>query len=383
MRLLHTSDWHVGRRFHGQDLLADQDAVLAAIAELVTEQRVDVVLVAGDLYDRAVPSAEAVEVCTRALSRIAGAGARIVVTSGNHDSAPRMGALAEFAAAGGLHMRTRISALDEPVLLADGHGTVACYGIPYLEPEPARHALAAPEARGHTGVLTEAMRRVRENLAARDGTRSVVLAHAFVTGGVACDSERTIAVGGVEQVPAEVFSGVDYVALGHLHGAQAITGSVRYSGSPLAYSFSEVNQRKSVWIVDLAADGACETTRHDLPVPRALATATGTLDALLRERRYEKLADCYLSVRLTDPVRPLDPMRKLRERFPHAVHLEWEPQGRDGPEHAGYSDAVRGKDDGEIAADFLSDCRGAGPSSSERAVLTAAIESVHTAEVAR
>lgn len=382
MRLLHTSDWHIGRRFHGQDVLADQETVLGAVAELVASERVDVVLVAGDLYDRAVPSAEAVEVCTRALARIAEAGARIVVTSGNHDSAPRMGALAEFAAAGGLHMRTRIAALDEPVLLADEHGTVACYGIPYLEPEPARHVLEVPGARGHHGVLAEAMRRITADVATREGARSVVMAHAFVTGGAACDSERTIAVGGVEQVPAEVFAGVDYAALGHLHGAQTITDSVRYSGSPLAYSFSEANQRKSVWIVDLDATGFAGATRHDLPVPRALATASGTLDSLLTDPGHEELAECYLSVRLTDPVRPLDPMRKLRDRFPYAVHLDWEPEGRDGRDRASYSAAVRGRDDGEIAAEFLADCRGSDPSDSERALLAAALESSTSAEVA-
>lgn len=382
MRLLHTSDWHIGRTFHGQDLLADQEAVLAAIAELVAAEQVDVVLVAGDLYDRAVPSAHAVGVCTRALARIAEAGARIVVTSGNHDSAPRMGALAEFAAAGGLHLCTRISEIDEPVLLSDEHGTVACYGIPFLEPEPARHMLAAPDARGHTGVLTEAMRRVNSDLTGRDGARSVVLAHAFVSGGAGCDSERRIAVGGVEQVPAEVFDGVDYVALGHLHGAQVITESARYSGSPLAYSFSEANQRKSVWIVDLDANGLAEVARRDLPVPRALATASGTLEELLTESRYAELAECYLSVELTDQVRPLDPMRKLRERFPYAVHLDWRPAGGDGPERSRYSEVVRGRDDGEIAAEFLADCRGSGPTDAERAVLATAIEAAGSAEVA-
>ena len=322
MRLLHTSDWHVGRTFHGTDLLSDQDAVLRHLAELVEQLAVDVVLVAGDVYDRAVPSAEAVRVATAALRRLREAGAQLVITSGNHDSAARLGAFADFAEAGGLHLRTTIDAIDRPVLLDDEHGPVALYGIPYLEPEPARHALGVPDAQGHTGVLTEAMRRIREDLAAREpGTRSVVLAHAFVTGGVGSDSERTIAVGGVEQVPGSVFDGVDYVALGHLHGPQRLAEHLRYSGSPLAYSFSE-SSRKSVWAVDLDAHGLAGVDRVELPVPRELATVRGRLEELLEDVAYAELRECYLSVTLTDPARPVDAMRRLRARFPYAVHLD-------------------------------------------------------------
>ena len=199
-----------------------------------------------------------------------------MITPGNHDSAPRLGAFAQFAAAGGLHLRTRIAELDRPVLLADEHGPVALYGIPYLEPEPARHSLGI-DAAGHAGVLTEAMRRIRADLAGAAGARSVVLAHAFVTGGAPSASERTISVGGVEQVPMSVFDGVDYVALGHLHGPQRLAEHLRYSGSPLAYSFSEARHHKSVWLVDLDAHGLAGVERRELPVPRPLATVSGTL----------------------------------------------------------------------------------------------------------
>ncbi|SFP34887.1 exonuclease SbcCD subunit D [Saccharomonospora viridis] len=382
MRLLHTSDWHVGRTFHGTDLLADQDAVLRHLAELVEQLSVDVVLVAGDVYDRAVPSAEAVRVATAALRRLREAGAQLVITSGNHDSAARLGAFADFAEAGGLHLRTTVDAIDRPVLLEDEHGPVALYGIPYLEPDPARHALGVPEAKGHTGVLTEAMRRVKEDLAEREpGTRSVVLAHAFVAGGVGSDSERTIAVGGVEQVPGSVFDGVDYVALGHLHGPQRLAEHLRYSGSPLAYSFSETS-RKSVWIVDLDAQGLAGVDRVELPVPRELATVRGRLDELLEDPEYGKLSGCYLSVTLTDPVRPVDAMRRLRTRFPHAVHLEWQPEGGAGAALR-YSEAVRGRTDLEIAEAFIADCRGSEPTERERDLLVAALEAAGRANPER
>lgn len=379
MRLLHTSDWHVGRTFHGTDLLAEQESVLEHLAAVVVDEAVDVVLVAGDVYDRAVPSAEAVRVAGKALSRIRDAGAQLVITSGNHDSAARLGAFADFAAQGGLHLRTTVAAIDRPVLLDDEHGPVAVYGIPYLEPEPARHALGVPQARGHTGVLTEAMRCVRADLAAKPGsTRSVVLAHAFVTGAAPSESERTIAVGGVEQVPASVFDGVDYVALGHLHGPQRVAEHLRYAGSPLAYSFSET-ARKSVWLVDLDADGLAEVRRRELPVPRRLATATGTLEHLLRAAEYDDVVDCYLSVTLTDRVRPVDAMRRLRERFPHAVHLDWRPETGTATVLR-YAEAVRGRSDIEIASGFLTDCRGAPPTEPEHALLATALEAAGKAE---
>ncbi|EMD26652.1 exonuclease SbcCD subunit D [Amycolatopsis azurea] len=374
MKLLHTSDWHIGRTFHGADLLAEQEAVLGHVADLAAAESVDVVLVSGDIYDRAVPSAEAVRVATTALGRIRQAGAKLVMTPGNHDSAPRLGAFAEFAAAGGLYLRATIDGLAEPVLLPDEHGDVALYGIPYLEPEPARHALGVPEARGHTGVLTEAMRRIRADLAARpSGTRSVVLAHAFVTGGEPTESERTIAVGGVEQVPGSVFDGVDYVALGHLHGPQTLAEHLRYSGSPLAYSFSETRQRKSVWLVDLGADGLAEVRRHELPVPRHLAMLRGELAELLEDPEHDGLTEHFLSFTVTDRVRPIDAMRKLRERFPYAVHMDWQPEGGHDGAALKYAEAVRGRSDVEITRSFLEDCRGSAPSESEERLVLAAL----------
>lgn len=374
VKLLHTSDWHIGRTFHGADLLAEQEAVLGHVADLAAAESVDVVLVSGDIYDRAVPSAEAVRVATTALGRIRQAGAKLVMTPGNHDSAPRLGAFAEFAAAGGLYLRATIDGLAEPVLLPDEHGDVALYGIPYLEPEPARHALGVPEARGHTGVLTEAMRRIRADLAARpSGTRSVVLAHAFVTGGEPTESERTIAVGGVEQVPGSVFDGVDYVALGHLHGPQTLAEHLRYSGSPLAYSFSETRQRKSVWLVDLGADGLAEVRRHELPVPRHLAMLRGELAELLEDPEHDGLTEHFLSFTVTDRVRPIDAMRKLRERFPYAVHMDWQPEGGHDGAALKYAEAVRGRSDVEITRSFLEDCRGSAPSESEERLVLAAL----------
>jgi DNA repair protein SbcD/Mre11 len=378
MRLLHTSDWHVGRTFHGTDLLSDQEAVLSGLADIVSDERIDAVVVSGDIYDRAVPSAEAVQMCARVLAYIRDAGAQLVVTPGNHDSAPRLGAFGEFAAAGGLHLRTRIPDIDRPVVLYDDHGEVLVYGIPYLEPEVARQAMGITE-RGHTGVLNEAMRRIRVDLQARQA-RSVVMAHAFVTGGEPCDSERPIAVGGVEQVPGSTFDGVNYVALGHLHGAQQVADNLRYSGSPLAYSFSEARQHKSVWLVDIDKDGLSDVERRSLPVPRPLATIAGKLQDLLTDPRHDDVIDHYLSVTVTDQVRPVDSLRRLQERFKYAVHMEWQPEGGKQGDALRYSEAVRGRTDEEVACCFVDDVRGSTPSGREQGWLTDAIETVIAAE---
>ncbi|WP_374727504.1 exonuclease SbcCD subunit D [Haloactinomyces albus] len=391
MRVLHTSDWHIGRTFHGRDLLADQEAVLSGLADMVSDERIDVVVIAGDLYDRAMPAGEAVETCMRVLRRLRQAGAQLVVTPGNHDSAARVGTFADFAAAGGLHLRTRISGLHEPVVIDDEHGPVAFYGIPYLEPDPARQALestgdrvpgaGAVETRGHAAVLTEAMNRIGAELSGRaEQTRSVVLAHAFVTGGQGSESERRIAVGGVEQVPGPVFDGVDYVALGHLHGPQRLDEHLRYSGSPLAYSFSEAAHHKSVWLVDLDAGGLAGVERRELPVPRRLATVHGRIEDLLTEPEHTAVEDCYLSATLTDEVRPIEAMRRLQRRFPHAVHLEWKPEGGRATAPLRYSEAVRGRDDQALADGFVADCRGAEPNESERALLAEALRAVRATE---
>src|SRR3954470_24201722 len=286
MRLLHTSDWHIGRSLHGADLLAEQERVLGALADVVAAERGDAVLVAGDVYDRAVPSAGATGVLDRVLPRLRAAGAAVVLTPGNHDSARRLGFAAGLLAVSGVHVRAAVPMLDEPVLLADEHGDVAVYGIPYLEPEVARGELGVPDARGSAAVLRVAMDRIRADLFLRPGARSVVLAHAFVGGGVPSESERDICVGGVDLVPAEVFDGVDYVALGHLHRPQTLSPRLRYSGSPLAYGFGEAGQAKQVWLVVLDAAGLAGVRPVLLPTPRPLAVLTGTMAELLADPHH-------------------------------------------------------------------------------------------------
>ena len=381
MRLLHTSDWHIGRTFHGHDLLEDQEFLLSTLADLVAEHRVDVVVVAGDIYDRAVPSAEAVQVATRGLQRIRAAGAIIVASSGNHDSAPRLGAFADFLAAGGLHLRTSVAGLADPVMLADEHGPVAIYAVPYLEPEVAKSALGITGRPGHQAVMAAGMARIRADLAVRPvGTRSVVAAHAFVVGAVAGGSERSIASGGVESVTADLFTGFDYVALGHLHGAQSLHSRLRYCGSPLPYSFTEASHRKGAWLIDLGAGGTLTDRWLDLPVVRPLAVLTGSLAQVLIGDLEQ--VDSYLAVVLTDPVRPIEPMRRLRERYPHVLTVTWDPGA--GPTGASVPPVVAGlPSDTDILASFLLDCRGSAASSTEQLLIDDALSADRLQELAK
>ena len=382
MRLLHTSDWHIGRSLHGTDLLAEQEAVLGALAGVVAAESVDVVLVAGDVYDRAVPSADATAVLSRVVAKLRRAGAVVVLTPGNHDSARRLGAFSELLAVGGLHVRAETQQLDEPVLLTDEHGDVAVYGLPFLEPELARFELGVATARSHEAVLGAAMDRVRADLFLRPGTRSVVLAHAFVGGGVASDSERDISVGGVDLVPASVFDGVDYVALGHLHRPQTLSPRVRYSGSPMAYSFGEAGQHKQAWLVDLDASGIADVRAVPLPTPRALSVLTGTLAELLADPAHAAAEEHFVSARLTDPVRPADPMRGLQTRFPHCVHLEWTGGGA-ATDGRSYQERLRGRGDLDVAGEFVRHVRGVPAGAAELALLGRALTAADRDEAAR
>ncbi|HEX4190835.1 MAG TPA: exonuclease SbcCD subunit D [Marmoricola sp.] len=370
MRILHTSDWHLGRQFHGQGMLTHQAAFIDHLLEVVADEQVDLVVVAGDIYDRALPPVDAVALADDAFARLAASRARVVLTSGNHDSAQRLGFNARLADAAGFHLRTHLDRIAEPVLLTDDHGLVAVYGIPYLEPDQVKRAWDLP-ARSHHAALAEAMRRIRADLEARPaGTRSVVLAHAFVIGGQASDSERDITVGGVSSVPTSVFDDIDYVALGHLHGRHTLTRSIRYSGSPLAYSFSEAAHLKGSWLVDLDADGLSAARFIEAPVPRPLARLSGTLEDLLSLPAYAAAEQAWVQATLTDAVRPAQAMARLQARFPYAIALQFAPVG--GAPTA--RTTTQGRSDHEIALAFVAEIRGEPASAAESDLLRDACE---------
>jgi exonuclease SbcD len=388
MRFLHTSDWHLGRSLHRADLRAAQAAFLDHLVEVARAEKVDAVLVSGDVYDRAIPPLDAVALCEDALIRLRAAGARVILISGNHDSARRLGFSSALIDAAGVHLRTRMASLADPVLLADDYGQVAVYGIPYLEPaaglpaaEPVTVTAApAPQAgpaapRGHQAVLAEALARIRSDAASRGIRRSAVLAHGWVTGGQASESERDIRVGGVGDVPASLFDGFSYVALGHLHGQQKIADHLRYSGSPLPYSFSEAHHRKGTWLVELGDGGKLAVTRVPAPVYKRLSLLRGQLDDLLTSAQYAGQEEDFVAVTLTDLARPQAAMDRLRRRFPHVLTLAFEPEGAVADERS-YRARVAGRDDLSVTAEFIRHVRNTGLTPGERDLLAAAFTAV-------
>ena len=373
VRILHTSDWHLGRSLHRVGLLDAQAAFVDHLVDVVRSDRVDVVLVAGDVYDRALPGVDVVALLDDALARLAGTGATVILTGGNHDSAARLGFGARLLAAARVHVRTDPDRCGEPVLLDDRYGSVALYPLPYLEPALVAGRLGV--AGSHQAVLGAAMDAVRADLAGRPpGTRSVVAAHAFVVGGTPSDSERDIAVGGVRSVPASVFDGVDYVALGHLHGRQQLAPNVRYSGSPLAYSFSEAAQVKGSWLVELGAHGVERADAVPAPVPRPLAVLAGDLDDLLAEPDLARHEGAWCQVTLTDPRRPPDAMARLRTRFPHTLELRFAPRGGGTTASLSYSEQLSGRGDLDVCRGFVEHVRGRAASETEVTLLRSAVE---------
>jgi exonuclease SbcD len=391
MRLLHTSDWHLGRSFHGVGMLEAQRAFIDQLVAVVRDEAVDVVLIAGDVYDRALPGVDVVGLLDDALVRLTAAGAQVVLTSGNHDSAIRLGFASKLLERGGVHLRTRLADLDTPVLfpLDGGPGStagtdpagpvLAVYGIPWLEPRLVAEQLGV-ETASHFEVTRAATDRIRTDLAARAGTRtvhSVVLAHTFASGGISSDSERDLSIGGVGAVPLDLFDGFGYTALGHLHGRQELSSTVRYSGSPLAYSFSEAKHRKGSWLVEVDAAGIGEVREVLWEAPRTLAVLRGKLDELLSAGDFAWAEGAYCQITLTDAQRPAQAMERLRARFPDTLVLGFDPEGAGVAAKASYSSRLaEAEDDLSICCGFLEHVRGRSADDAESAVLADALEAV-------
>lgn len=400
MRILHTSDWHLGRLFHRASLLDEQAAAMSRIVEVVRTEGVELVLIAGDLYDRSIPPSDAVELFDHTLAQLHASGATVVAISGNHDSAVRVGFGDQLLGRVGVTLRGDLARTGQAVQVSgvDGGPPVRVYPVPYLDPLATAHharrdhdpdADAGTDADGnpaartrftHHDAMSWAMGRVRADLALAGSARSVVVAHTFLTGGEPSASERELSLGHVDQVGMSVFDGVDYVALGHLHRRQAFAGGrVAYSGTPLRYSFSEQANTPSVRVVDLAPDGSIACRQIDLGVGRPMRTISGPLEQLLADPALADAEGAWVRAVLTDRQLPLQAMRRLQERFPHAVELSHEPEGAlpvgDG---AGSGARVRTADPLDLSVEFLRDRRGIDLDDAEHQLLADAVAAVRT-----
>lgn len=324
MRLLHTADLHLGKILHEQSLLEDQAAVLDQLARELETGSYDLFVVAGDVFDRSVPPPEAVTLWDQFLRRIAACpGLETVVVSGNHDGAQRMGFASSFLDSHRVHLRTRADDLDTPVTLVLGGTEWDVFAVPFLQagtlttrPFPASDD-GGPLLRSQRELWEEARNRLAA--ARRPGVPAVLVTHLFTLGGDETDSERLF-VGEAEQIPASWLAGWDYVALGHLHRAQEPAPGVRYSGSPLAYSFSEAGQAK----VALRWENGVVT---EVPlVPRKpLTRLSASFDEFLRGEGWQDYHDHWLELTLTDAALVPGPLERLRSRFPGLLSLVQAP----------------------------------------------------------
>jgi exonuclease SbcD len=380
MRLLHTSDWHLGRPFHGASLLQDQAKALDRIVQLAAEAEVDAVLIAGDLYDRAIPPAEAVQLFNDTLARLSRAGAAVIAIAGNHDSHVRVSIYDPLLSAFGVTIRGDVRRAAEPVLVSPRRGgePVAIYPLPYLEPSvdgPALAGATTPRL-NHQAVTQLALECIQADRRDRKGQRCVLVAHAFVAGGASSDSERELTVGNVDRVSVETFAGFDYVALGHLHGSQQLDGPrLAYSGTPLPYSFSEQHHTKSVRIVELDAAGTPTVELVPLGVGRPLRTLEGPIDTLLQDPQLQDATGAWVRVILTDDDLPLQAKARLNRRFPHVAELRHQPPERQRSGSTDRQQQVReARSPLDLSLAFFADQHGRQADVHETALLQQAIE---------
>ena len=321
MKLIHLSDLHIGKRVNEISMIEDQEYVLLQILQIINDENADAVLIAGDVYDKSVPSAEAVTLFDDFLCRLAKRNIPVLIISGNHDSPERLAFGNRLLELGGIHISPVYDGNIQSVTLADEHGDVVFWLLPFLKPAHVKRYF--PDA----GIesYTDAIRTAVEHMGIDTGKRNVLLTHQFVTGASTCESEE-ISVGGSDNVDASVFADFDYVALGHIHGPQNIgSNRIRYCGTPLKYSFSEEVHHKSVTIVNLGKKGDLELQLRPLTPRHDLRSIRGTFEELTSKSFYEGTAtDDYLHIMLTDEEDVPEAIGKLRVIYPNLMKLSYD-----------------------------------------------------------
>ena len=378
MRILHTSDWHLGRQFHGLSLDEDHDHILVQILAVIDDERPDVVIIAGDIFDRANPPQNAITRLSQFLTTVrAASDAAIVMIAGNHDSAAQIGAMGVLADGGAAIVRGPLDEDERPLVVSDAHGPVAISALPFAFEYAARQCFRDDGIGCPADVIRAQLASARKHVA--EGMRWVVVAHAFVDGAATSESERPLTrmVGGIETVSAAAFEGAHYVALGHLHRPQPVgLDHIRYSGAPLAFGFDEEGQQKSVSLIDLAADGTVTVTEVPLRPLRQVRTIRGKLLELLAAA---EVSNDIVRVVLTDDTPQIDPMKRIRAVYPNAVQLAYERNER--PAELRLEEQCAAIDDPQtLSSAFLEFIRGEPLSEAEGQIVASTLQSFATME---
>lgn len=379
MRILHTADWHLGRVFHRVDLLEDQRHVLAQLLTHVRDHAVDVVVIAGDVYDRSLPPAEAVRLLDDTLAELViDCDVHVVVVAGNHDSMTRLGFGSRLLREQRLHLFGRLNANPEPILIADQHGEVAIFGVPYPEPGLVREALGDGEIHDHQAAMAALVERVGA-LRPKDA-RAILVTHADVQGGRSSESERALSINRPQSISSRTFEGFDYVALGHLHRPQSVAANVRFSGSILPYSFSEAEDAKSVSLVEIGARGE-EAVVQELPLTprRRVRSIEGQLAELLQAAEHDAQREDYLRISLLDEGPLFETVTRLRQAYPNLLEIERPFLSRELASPA-EPRARRGDDELAQFGAFYQHTTGEALDESLRAELTRAVELLRKGE---
>lgn len=373
MKFIHTGDLHIGKSISDFSLLEDQRAVLGQIAERAEEEKADAVVLAGDIYDRAVPPAEAVEALDAFLTRLAQRGIAVLMISGNHDSPERLGFAGEILQGQGVHIAASYKGALKQVTLRDAYGPVTFVLMPFVKPSSVQAATAGEAVErmlGEAGLLEDAL----------PGARRVLVTHYFVTDGgrgpELTGGESTVQVGGIDSVEASLFSGFDYVALGHIHRPQQIgERPIYYAGAPLAFSFSEAGAAKSMNLVELAENGELTVRRLPFSPLRGMRVIRGRLEELVRPDVVEAAdRNDYIQAVLTDEAELIDPMGTLRGVYPNVMQILLSKNLNKEQQAYEYGLPERKKSIAGLFADFYKLLREEEPGEAQRQIMEQAAE---------
>lgn len=371
MKFLHLSDLHLGKRVNEFPMLADQKAILAQILKIADDERPNAVLIAGDVYDKSVPPVEAVELFDDFLVKLAARKLPVYVIGGNHDSPERLAFCNRLIDASGIHISPAYGGDVRPLSLADGYGKVNIYMLPFVKPANVRRYFPEEQIDSYTDAVRVAISKMQVNAA----ERNVLVTHQFVTGAARCDSEE-ISVGGADNVDLSVFDVFDYVALGHIHGAQNISPRVRYCGTPLKYSFSEAKQQKSVTVAELKEKGTLEIRTVPLTPERDMHEIKGTYEEIASKNFYENTTyrSDYMHVTLTDETDVPDAMAKLRVIYRNLMTLSYDNTRTRARTELGAAAETERKTPLDLFAEFYEKQNGAPMDEEQRAFVRELIE---------
>ena len=371
MKFLHLSDLHLGKRVNEFPMLADQKAILAQILKIADDERPNAVLIAGDVYDKSVPPVEAVELFDDFLVKLAARKLPVYVIGGNHDSPERLAFCNRLIDASGIHISPAYGGDVRPLSLADGYGKVNIYMLPFVKPANVRRYFPEEQIESYTDAVRVAISKMQVNAA----ERNLLVTHQFVTGAARCDSEE-ISVGGADNVDLSVFDAFDYVALGHIHGAQNISPRVRYCGTPLKYSFSEAKQQKSVTVAELKEKGTLEIRTVPLTPERDMHEIRGTYEEIANKNFYENTTyrSDYMHVTLTDETDVPDAMAKLRVIYRNLMTLSYDNTRTRARTELGAAAETERKTPLDLFAEFYEKQNGAPMDEEQRAFVRELIE---------